>query len=276
MNPLFKGVTEIDVKDLINFFIQTLHEELNKAGKKKINNSGINQDKSDKQLMFNLFIQDFTNNHRSIISDLFYMVVCNIQQCQRCHSESYNYQTYSFFEFPLEEVRKFKNKNNLNNNLNYNINLNNNEVNIYDCFLYYQRINENTVNCNFCRTTSYSSMANFIFTGPEILIIILDRGKGFKYNLKLNFVEKLNLDKFIERKDAGVDYQLIGVITHIGESDMSGHFIAYCKDPISNAWYKFDDSIVNQVTNFKTEVIDFSMPYVLFYQNVLWYQEIWA
>jgi ubiquitin C-terminal hydrolase len=49
---------------------------------------------------------------------------------------------------------------------------------------------------------------------------------------------------------------------------MNGHFIAYCKDPLSNVWYKYNDSFVNEVTNFQKEVIDFAMPYLLFYQKV--------
>ena len=31
MNPLFKGVAANDAKDLVNFIIMTLHEELNMA-----------------------------------------------------------------------------------------------------------------------------------------------------------------------------------------------------------------------------------------------------
>ena len=51
---------------------------------------------------------------------------------------------------------------------------------------------------------------------------------------------------------------------------MSGHFIAYCKSYFhsdKNKWYKFNDAIVSPVNDFKTEVIDFAMPYLLFYQK---------
>ena len=68
--------------------------------------------------------------------------------------------------------------------------------------------------------------------------------------------------------NTGFNYQLIGVITHIGESGMGGHFIAYCRDPIYNYWYKYNDSIVTPVGNFQSEVINFAMPYLLFYQKI--------
>ena len=48
---------------------------------------------------------------------------------------------------------------------------------------------------------------------------------------------------------------------------MSGHFIAFCRDPNNNTWYKFNDAIVSPVENFKSEVIDYAMPYLLFYQK---------
>ena len=35
MNPMFQGIQANDAKDLVNFLIPHLHEELNKAPKKK-------------------------------------------------------------------------------------------------------------------------------------------------------------------------------------------------------------------------------------------------
>ena len=267
MNPLFEGVAANDAKDLVQFLIMTLHDELNKA--EKINNNNIiNNDQTNKQLMFQIFAQDFMASNKSIISDLFYGVDYNIIQCGYCNAQSYNYQTYFFLVFPLEEVRIFKNQNNY--NFNY-LNNNNNEVSIYDCFFYDQRITymsgTNTMYCNYCKQTCNSSMRSILSTGPEVLIIILNRGQGIQFEVKINFFEELNLESFIEMKQTGYNYKLIGVITHLGESGMGGHFISYCKDPISGNWYKYNDSIVTPVGNFKSEVIDFAMPYLLFYQK---------
>ena len=111
-------------------------------------------------------------------------------------------------------------------------------------------------------------MTSYLCTGPEILILLLNRGKGIEFNVKMTFDENLNLYNYIELKETGYNYQLIGVITHIGESSMSGHFIAYCKDPIDEKWYKYNDSIVTEVNNFYKEVIDFAMPYLLFYKKI--------
>ena len=137
------GHVSTEPKDLVIFFISTLHKELNTAPIKFINKN-INLDKRNKQLMFQLFTEDFINSNRSIISDLFYGVNYNIFRCTNCNSISYEYQTYSFFDFPLEEIKLYKNQilnNNNNNNITiFNLNNNSNEINIYDCFEYEQRI----------------------------------------------------------------------------------------------------------------------------------------
>ena len=131
MNPLFEGVAEIAPKKLINFIIMALHQELNKANSNNMNNDII-LDQSNQQLMFSNFANYFMATHKSIISDLFCGINCYIYKCGGCNIQTFNYQTYFFLGFPLEEVIKFKNNNQINNN---------NEVSIQDCFNYNKKIN---------------------------------------------------------------------------------------------------------------------------------------
>ena len=265
MNPLFEGIQANDSKDLVNFIIMTLHEELNKVNSANSNMEGnSNIDQRNKELIFAHFMKEFTEKNQSIISDLFYGVNCSITQCQNqnCLSKLFNYQIYFFIIFPLEEVRKFK--------MQYDPNVND-LLDIYDCFNYNQKIDimagDNAMYCNYCMQTCTTTMSTILTVTPEVLIIILNRGKGIQYNIKISFYEDLILDNFVEHKETGSKYKLIGVITHLGQSDMSGHFIAYCKEPISNNWYKYNDAMVNHVKDFQREVINFAMPYLLFYQK---------
>ena len=274
MNPLFKGIAANDAKDLVNFLVMTLHDELNKAKqvqstvKDDYTGEKSFQEQKNKEIMFNNFIKNFKKNYISIISDLFYALNCNYTECTNCKTTTYNYQIYFFLIFPLEEIRKF----NLDNGVNRNqINNQSNVVDIYDCFNYDKRINymtgDNAMYCVYCKRTSNCMMKTLLTTGPEILIIILNRGKGIQFDVKINFYLELNLKDYIELNDTGYEYELFGVITHIGESGMGGHFIAYCKEFWNNQWLKFNDAIVSPVTDFKKEVIDFAMPYLLFYQK---------
>ena len=276
MNPLFKGIAANDAKDLVNFLLMTLHDELNKPGNNiNSNDTSLFIDQRDKNLMFNNFLKTFAKNYRSMVSDTFYAVNCNVTQCSFCNSVSYNYQIYFFLIFPLEEVRKYKLTNyNLFMNNNFNNFNNSNMVDIYDCFIFDQKVNvmsgENSMYCNYCKNTCTNSMRTFLTTGPEILIIILNRGKGIEFNVKINFYLEIDISNYIEMNDVGNmgwKYELFGVITHIGESGMGGHFIAYCKEFWTNKWLKYNDAIVSPVNDFKSEVIDFAMPYLLFYQK---------
>ena len=273
MNKLFEGVAANDAKDLVNFIIMTLHEELNKAkNKNNINNNNIILDQRNQMAMFNNFVQNFALKNQSIISDLFYGINCNITKCSGCETESYNYQIFFFIVFPLEEVRKFIVSNNQFNQFNnFNNNMSINVVNIYDCFEFDKKVNfltgENSMYCNYCKQTCPSSMCTVLTTGPQILILLLNRGKGIEFNVKINFFETLNLSRYVQLPNLGFNYKLIGVITHMGESGMGGHFIAYCLEPISQEWYKYNDSIVTKVKDFQKEVINYAMPYLLFYQK---------
>ena len=282
MNPLFQGIAANDSKDLINFIVMTLHEELNIANP-NINLSNQMPDQSNKEIMFKEFMTDFKQRYNSLASDLFYGANYNRTQCTQCGIQLYNYQVYFFLIFPLEEVRKFVYQNNNNNQFNQfnfdsnqinqinNIQTNNNVVDIYQCFEFDKRIclmsGDNSMYCNSCQISTPCNICTNLVYGPNILIIILNRGQGKQFDVKLNFYEDLNLNNYIEIKQTGVNYKLIGVITHLGESGMSGHFIAFCKDPDEKKWYKFNDAIVSPVENFKSEVIDYAMPYLLFYQK---------
>ena len=378
MNPLFEGIAANDAKDLVNFIIMTLHEELNRPEKGNIDYSKIILDQTNQQAMCNYYVKKFMSENRSIISDLFYGINYTATMCELCKKIIYNYQTYFFLVFPLEEVRKYvidscdkeygkfvnDHDNAIRKIINCNMDANdsnsmrryinkyppkcyiplsdfckicakenhsqtqfyNNQfvwdenqmcewetyinnlsakynefksyqdelkklhkeqeeykskldsafkgagtVDIYDCFDYDRRVIrmswDNVIFCKYCKNNSPALMSTKLFYGPKVLILLLNRGKGIQFNVKVNFSEKLDIKEYVDYKE-GTVYDLIGVITHIGESGMSGHFIAYCKDPIKGKWYKYNDSIVEEVNNFKNDVIDFAMPYLLFYQKV--------
>ena len=292
MNELFKGAQANDSKDLVNFIIMTLHEELNRAEKKIFPNES-NQiiDQTNPLIVQQYFLKHFNNENKSIISELFYALNGTCSKCSKCNIQKYNFQAYFFLIFPLEEVRKFKinkllnqfnliNQNMMNINpilyqqylSNFQLSIGNiSSVNIYDCFEYNQKIDyftgENSMYCNFCNQQLPAYYQTLIYTAPEILIIVLNRGKGIEFNIKLEFLEELNLMNYIYFKETGVFYKLIGVVTHLGESGASGHFISYCWSPIDEKWYRYNDDIVSKVTDFKKEIIDFAMPYILFFQK---------
>ena len=277
MNPLFEGIQANDAKDLVNFIIMALHKELNKKDEIPDENKALpqNPDQSNMEQSYLSFENDVLRVNKSIISDLFYIINRTETQCCNCNKMIYNYQTIFFINFPLKEVRQYRCKkmNQMNFNMMYPM-YNSNEVDIMDCFENEEKVNilsgENTMYCNRCRQNTSSNMRTVLVTGPEELILILNRGKGKEFDIKLNFTENLNLYRFIEKKETGYKYKLTGVITNLGESSMSGHFIAFCKDQANKKLFKYNDSMVDEVKDFEKEVVNNSniMPYLLFYHKL--------
>ena len=112
-------------------------------------------------------------------------------------------------------------KNNVIQNSNNNIQINNNCVSIYECFYYNQKSDilsgENRKYCNICKQLCNSIYTSKIFSSPNFLIIILNRGKGNIYDVKLDFTETIDITQFVLQKDKPqIIYNLYGVITHIG------------------------------------------------------------
>jgi ubiquitin carboxyl-terminal hydrolase 2/21 len=277
MEPLFQGIAANDSKDLVNFILQTLHSELNTANGQNQNNYNVNQ--LDENLMLNHFLQDYKENQKSIISDIFFGISETKTECLNClkmrqmqgnynHVYVHNFQIINFIIFPLEEIRKAKYQNYFNNFFMGN----SNEVYLSDCFDYYQKVElmdgENQMYCNYCNSNSPSYYSTTLYSSPQIFILILNRGRGNIYNVKLNFSEIINIGNYVKMKvNTNLIYHLYAIVTHIGPSSMSGHFIAFCKSPIDGKWYKFNDAIVDYVGDFNNNVSNFGTPYILFYER---------
>ena len=255
MNPLFAGIQANDSKDLVLFLMENIHKELNKP--EKIENSNLVENQYDYQITFNIFSNYFNHNYKSIISDNFYGMYNSMMTCLNCNITTNNVQCFSILIFPLEEVRKYKNKSE-------------NIVSIEECFEYYEAKfymnGENQIYCNHCNSMSDSCNETKLIKGPKILVINLNRGKGLQFNIKLQFEKYLDLKKFIFNNDSPYYYELIGIVTHFGSSDMSGHFFAYCKSFVDSNWYIYDDSLVN-ISSFE-EASSSGVPYILFYSCV--------
>ena len=277
MNPLFKVGQAGDSKDFIIFILEQLHKELKEPVKSQANNLNVitplNQ--YDKENAFQHFFQDF-QKECSIISDVFFGFTETTNICLNCKANFtskglnypivYNYQIFNCLIFPLEEIKNWRN-----NNQNPNMNINN-CVNLYECFCYNQKselfTGDNQNYCNICKQLNNSIYTNNIFVGGNILVLILNRGKGNIFDVKLYFTEVIDITPFVLRKDQPqITYSLYGVITHIGQSGPNVHFVASCKSPIDNCWYRYNDSLVSRIYNVQKEVIDFGNPCVLFYQK---------
>ena len=267
-NPLFAGIAANDSKDLINFLLERFHQELNTENpNKNINNNMIAaEDQTNEKSMLQLFLEEFKQKFNSPISNLFYGIIETKSQCLGCKIIKFNFQVYSFLEFPLQQVNEYFY--NQGRKPLYTMNGQNPDVNLYECFEYYSKVDlmngENQMYCNICNKLFDSYYSTVIYSSPIYLIINLNRGKGATYQCKVNFPEQLNIFNHVTFKDGYTAYGLYAVICHLGPSSMSGHFVAYCRNRNDNKWYLYNDAFVNPCT--KPQQYNDGMPYILFYK----------
>ena len=259
-NPLFAGIQANDSKDLIIFLLETMHKELNEP---KNNNMGILSDditsaeQYNFEITFKKFAVFFKDNYNSPISNLFYGMFNSMMQCQNCSITTNNVQCFNILIFPLQKVLEFKSKF---------INV----VNLYECFEYYQRpdyMGGKSFYCNKCRQMADNINTTKILYAPKIMVINLNRGRGLEFDVKLNIDEYIDIDNYVYYKDKSYTYyELIGIVTHFGESSMSGHFIAFCKSFRDQQWYKYNDALVS-LSSFN-EAKSTGVPYILIYSYI--------
>ena len=260
MNPLFKGIAANDSKDLILFLFENIHNEINNPEMQQyqIQNATDNPDLQE-------FRNDYYPKNSSIIIKTFYFEHQNELKCLKCGDSRVSYNIYNILVFPLEKVREYMvNK--------YPTGFG--SVTLEDCFKHYQHdetlIGNNKIYCNNCGQMAEASNINKMYSSPEVLTIILNRGKGLEFNVYFEYPLYLNIDNYVVDKTiTNNNYELICVLTHLGPSGMSGHFIAFCKSPVDGNWYLYNDAQVKKCDDPRNQdntVIE-GLPYVLFYQK---------
>ena len=262
LSPIFRELAG-DAIDLINFFLQTIHNELNGMTAEDVfckylmSNFGTSQ----KWANLNTQINTFTQNNKSIITNIFYFIDKSKMTCQICNQSTYNFQFLNQLIFPLEDIRTVKSQI---------CGSYQNSINIMDGFDHYQRqiqmTGDNMIYCNYCQGKTNAFQYNAMFSSPDYLIINLNRGKNKMLNVKVDLIEYINISKYVESQVDNGNFKLISVISHLGESGTSGHFIAFCFVERENSWFKFNDTIVTK-SSFQ-EASNIGDSYILIYQRM--------
>jgi len=213
--------------------------------------------------------QKFIENGHSIIRDLFTNVTYEKKTCDYCgySSNMFEYLTTVPIQIPDDTQT-----------LSYN-----NEIDIYDCFRDYVSVEkmtgDNKLQCSNCNLLYEATKRSFLWETSEYLIIHLMRFKKeylngnihvSKNHSKVIFpFDNLKLNDFYSDvyKPEEMTYNLYSVLMHSG-SYSGGHYYSYCKSPINNEWYLFNDSHVEYIPKDKVEEkLITSNAYLLFYQK---------
>ena len=270
-NPLFQGFHAADSKDLLFYILETIHDELNMPNNNINNNINYNNvNMGDKNQVFALFMNDFISNNNSIISNLFYGFFETSLQCLTCRNIKYSFQSFNIEIIPLIKAHQYKLQKYHNNSKPLNINdalesLAQNE----------KFVGDNMIYCNDCKGLTEAIHQQKIFRTPRYLIIVLNRGKGNKdYQGEFEFSSQLDLTNLVTDPSSPKQYFLTGVISHIGESGSSGHFIAFCRNQPRSFFHCYNDAAVFQLSknddaygkNQPNDINTRKLPYILFYK----------
>ena len=221
-----------DPKDVIIDFLYFMNQELlNDESSFQLNNK-INKCNKDELFQYN---KDEVENTKTIVSELFGGFKQISRVCS-CNGITFDFIFEFFLTFNLQKICK-------NTNTFY-------YLNIKDCFKDYYKDEINIFTCQKCFKKNKGLVKNRICVLPKYLIIILDRGKGDKFNCSIDFDYTLDLNEVteqIENPKCNTEYELIGSTFLLGSSG-GGHTFAYCKH-FNGLYYLFDDNnVYNKVS----------------------------
>ena len=265
LNPLFNGYAANDAKDLLQFILETLHQEL-KMAVQPFMEYYCNQ--TLENCAYQYFADSYISQNQSPLLKYLYGITKIQTECLKCHTVKYNFQCYNLLYFPLRESKLYCVE--MKKKENKDFDATKYTLDLEGCFMYNEKVDhftgDNQMYCNICKGCQDSDYESFIFSAPAILAIVLNRGRGnqdfqepFKYSVDLD------ITKFLKNGQNG-KYYLIGMVVHLGESSLAGHFIAYCRMDKESDWYCYNDAFVSKCSNFD-EIIEKGTPYILFYHH---------
>eukprot|EP00916_Digyalum_oweni_P022629 GHVL01037483.1.p1 GENE.GHVL01037483.1~~GHVL01037483.1.p1 ORF type:complete len:958 (+),score=139.01 GHVL01037483.1:102-2975(+) len=110
--------------------------------------------------------------------------------------------------------------------------------------------------CKRCKDKHEAIRQSILYDLPFYFTVQIVRFgvNGEKIHEGIEIEEFLKLDDFVYRGQqhcidkSEYEYELYGIVSHLGNSISCGHYIAHTKCPKNNQWRKFDDSSVCEVS----------------------------
>ncbi|XP_022306135.2 ubiquitin carboxyl-terminal hydrolase 8-like isoform X2 [Crassostrea virginica] len=252
-NPDFAGTTQQDSHDFLTFLMDGLHEGLNRV-KKRPEIPEQNNDKMEDGQAAELAWKHHQLCNESIIVELFQGQLKSTLMCLHCQKMSVNFQAFMFLTLPLPPSSR---------------------CSLGEClrlFLKEERLTGSSRwRCPRCKVDRDAVKKIDIWRLPRILLIGLNRFvyKGQwreKINSHVDFpTRNLDLNPYLGGpKSIKSSYRLYATSNHTGTLD-GGHYTAYCRNPCTQKWYKYDDDHVSEMSE---SDVRSSSAYVLYYTSV--------
>uniref|UniRef100_A0A4W3K3W9 ubiquitinyl hydrolase 1 n=1 Tax=Callorhinchus milii TaxID=7868 RepID=A0A4W3K3W9_CALMI len=225
MHAAFSDGTQQDAHELLLFFLNILHNDLKKVS------TGLDQ-----------YSSTLRNAETSVIAKLFQGQLSNVKVCLSCFHKSSQTETFLSLSLPMPPDSR---------------------CSIQDCLrLFFKEeilSSSDQPYCSFCGRKRDQSESIQMLKAPDIIIIHLKRFESDDHgNRKLTStvsfpLEDLDLSQYTTTPSAQhLKYHLYAVVNHTGSLD-SGHYTAYCKNPVTQRWHEFNDMKVTDICEQKIQ-----------------------
>ncbi|CAC5425634.1 USP8 [Mytilus coruscus] len=251
--PMFAGNDQQDSQEFLTFLLDALHEGLNKV---KIRPKIPEQDNDNLPDHVNaeLSWKHHRMLHESIIVELFQGQLKSTLMCLTCRKQSVTFQAFMYLSLPIPSGSRCR---------------------LDDCLRQFLKEEKMTGSsrwrCPRCKVDRDSVKKIDIWKLPRILLIGLNRfvyeGQWRqKISSYVDFpVQNLNLDSVVQSPTSTKSkYNLYGISNHYGTMD-GGHYTAFCRNPCTKRWYKYDDE---QVYDMSESDVKSSAAFVLYYTSI--------
>lgn len=253
INSRFSSFEHQDSQELLLFLMDGLHEDLNKADKRR----GYKEediDHLDDVSAADLAWSKHKLLNESIIVALFQGQFKSTVQCMSCQHKSRTFETFMYLTLEMTASSK---------------------CSLQDCLKLFHKeerlTDSNRFYCRHCKTHRDAIKKMQIWKLPPILLVHLKR---FKYDGRwreklqtlVDFpLDNLDLSQYVIGPKPNLKkYNLYGVSNHYGGMD-GGHYTAYCKNPLKQRWFKFDDHEVSEISPANVRS---AAAYIFFYSSL--------
>lgn len=204
------------------------------------------------------FRDDYHSKFNSIIQKNFYSEIQVCFQCLTCNLYKFHYEIINSYTFDLEIIKKnIMSKYKLRDIMKKII-----VLSVPDCFENEEKPSSFDLNylCEKCQLKTFERQIRII-KAPNILVLFFKEKEILQVEFDISLDLQLNAfihDKIYENENEKDEndlefnrnsYDLIGVLCSPYESTKKGTYISYCRNPVNNLWYCYNDSIVTNVDN---------------------------
>jgi hypothetical protein len=226
----------------LEYILEFIYYEINFEFTLANNNKKTNNINNYYNTNNNNYFDVFKRNNRSMISDMFtgfYQYNNNSlnSQLNLYNGQNYNFKSFSFIKFNLDEVNQFYDSINISE-----MNLNNfySNINLYSCFDY-----------------TFKDKIHSIYSLPKILTVVLSQTDKINFILHHEINLKEYTNKFSNNNDSS--YLLISIFCQMSYNKK---FINYIFDPKKESWFSLSDQEIREVDSIDINAI----PLILIYK----------